>query len=110
MIGSTLKFVTEQLNQFIRNRQQLDPPAKKIVRSSLVAPDGSIATREENSLVLSLISIGKDSVAYSPAPEPRFTPGGSGATYAKESPPIHLNLEILIAANFRPEQMQSQST
>ena len=112
MIGSTLSYVSDLLNQFLCDRLQIDAANRKIVFGSFFSPDGSPANNDENTLLLSLVSIRKETVAGAlPSRPVQATPGvtsgGSQGVYVNQSPPVHLNLMVLIAANFKPEQMKT---
>lgn len=110
MIGSSLNFLAKQLNQYVCNRLDTDPAAPKVVLSSLVTPDGTIAIQDENVLVVSLVSIRKEDAAGAVQSIPQPATDGFGrpgsAQYAKTPPPVHLNLMVMLAAHFRPDQMQ----
>jgi hypothetical protein len=111
MIGTTLQFVTRQINQFLCNQLQIDAAQRKIILASHVSADGTFGGLEENSLLLCLIGIRRESNANRQPSFPGTTVPSAGSAplpaFVKRAPPLHLNLQVLLAANFRSEQIES---
>lgn len=109
MIGTVLQFVTRQINLDICRRLQVDPGQRKMVLASHVSPDGTFGGAEENVLLLCLAGVRRDAVAkrMPGVPDARVPVAGGppGPAYVNRQPPVHLNLQLIIAANFRGEQM-----
>ena len=53
MIGTTLSFITNQLDSVLHRRLKLPPSERKIILSPFVDLSGGVAVKEENTLVLS---------------------------------------------------------
>jgi hypothetical protein len=111
MIGTTLQFVTRQINQFLCNQLQIDAAQRKIILASHVSADGTFGGLEENSLLLCLIGIRRESNANRQPSFPGTTVPSAGSAplpaFVKRAPPLHLNLQVLLAANFRSDQIES---
>lgn len=105
MIGSTLDFIAQELNSTICQRLSINPSAvNKVVLSSIIDPDGSITVKEKNVLLLKLINIEMDPMANGPQPTAQTSINGN---IVVETSPIYLNLKIVLAAHFSPEQIKS---
>lgn len=95
MINTVLELVTNSLNRYLKIR--LEFSEHMVVLSSLVEPDGSMVPATDNKLVISLVSIERDTSANTP---PVVNTKGEGGTAAKARPGIRLNLYIMVSANF----------
>lgn len=101
MIGAILNFVTQQMDAVIRQRLRLQPSDQKVFLTPIVGLDGAIAVKSENVLVFSLVSIQKDPIANNVFPKkPDITPES-----VVKTPPLHLNLYMLLGAYYKPEQI-----
>ncbi|PHN02229.1 DUF4255 domain-containing protein [Flavilitoribacter nigricans] len=100
MIGSALQFVTNKMDAVIRQRLKSPPGSNKVILSSIMEPEGTIAIKEENVLLFSLVNIQKDPIAGG---EVRRFPLGDQVVVGK-APSVHLNLFIILAAHFKAEQ------
>lgn len=98
MIGNILGYVAKELNWFICRNQGLSMDSENVVLSTIVNPDGSMATQEENVVFLTLADLREDAVAYSLKPA-QYSMGGPTATEIDLSP-LHLNLFLLFSAYF----------
>lgn len=67
-----------------------------VVVSNILEQDGSIAANVANKIILSLVNVEKDSVAYN---QPAAV-AGSGLRAISSSPPIHFNLYLMVASYF----------
>jgi len=103
MIGSTLEFIASELNASICHRLKINSSSNKVLLSSIVNPDGSIAVKDHNVLLLKLVNIEPDPIANGSQPLLPNTPGSS----LLESAPLYLNLKIVLAAFFKAEQVQA---
>lgn len=95
MINTVLELVTTSLNRYLKTR--LEFSEHLVVLSSLVEPDGTMVPETNNKLVISLVSIERDTSANTP---PVVNTKGEGRAAAKVRPGIRLNLYIMVAANF----------
>ena len=103
MIGSTLQFIAEQMNDYVCNVLKLNPANNKVLLSSIVDPNGALTVRDQNVLLIKLVNIEPDPIANGSDPIRHF-PKGSDLT---ESAPLYLNLQIILAAYSQPEQVKS---
>ncbi|MBL4662486.1 MAG: DUF4255 domain-containing protein [Flavobacteriaceae bacterium] len=94
MIAKTLTFVTELLNQELKMTFGFND--NRVVASSLVNPDGSMPSNAENKIVVSVINLEHETAIKSMSNY--VTDGGKG--YGKIAPPVHLNLYLLVSANY----------
>ncbi|AVI50438.1 DUF4255 domain-containing protein [Pukyongia salina] len=94
MISKALSFLTKFLNQEISLKYGLD--TDMVVPSSLTNPDGSIADNVHNKIVLSIINVEHETYVKSSG---NFNVK-TGNTYGKIAPPVHLNIYLLVSANF----------
>jgi Pvc16 N-terminal domain len=97
MIADALIFVTNQLDSFLKRKTS---GTKSVVKlSGLVTPDGTISVTEDNVLVLTVVNIEEEN---SIANQPNFARQGS--TILKQTPPVYINVYILISALFNENQ------
>jgi hypothetical protein len=92
MIHLAIRHLAQQLNQFLRRTHGLNEDI--VLVSNLVNQDGAVAPDASNKLVMFLANIEKDSMPIRLA-EPR-----PGPRVAVSSPPLYLNLYVMVAANF----------
>ncbi|WP_439488108.1 DUF4255 domain-containing protein [Algoriphagus sp.] len=102
MIHSTLKFLTAELNAFIKLKVG-DPVGDRIVLSSVTNETGIIIP--DKSLGLSLINIEEERTIK----EQRSTYINAVGKTEKRNPEIQLNLYILITANFQNKNINDSS-
>ncbi len=104
MIGSLLDLVVQELNSVICRRLGINPAtSQKVALSPIIESDGSLAVKDKNLLLFKLINIEMDPVANGPQPTAGFP--GNGSSLIKASP-IYLNLKVILAAHFKPEQIK----
>lgn len=101
MIGSTLYFVANRLDEIIRQRLHLTPSEKKLILSPFVDLNGGVAIHEENTLVMFPVNIQKESVIANPPARPSF-----GAGVVDQPPPLHLNLFLVIGVYYEAAQLR----
>ena len=94
MVHLAIQHLASQLGQFLRRRHALTEDI--VVASGLVQPDGSPVPQAQNKLVLVLANIEKDTTPRSAAQ----TSGEFEGRIAIRVAPLHLNLHVLLAANF----------
>lgn len=94
MIDKTLNFLLEELNGFLGRRFQSNE--NLVVLSGLMNPDGTVPLAIENKVILTLTNIERESAAANAAGRSRVVEGPR----ARVSPPLNLNLYLLVAANF----------
>lgn len=94
MISKALKFSSEALDQFLRNRMGLDE--SKVILNNLIESSGSIPLANQNKVVISLINIDKETARPFHIRNVQL----NGGNYADVSPSEKYNLDVLISANF----------
>jgi hypothetical protein len=94
MINAAVSHLAVQLNQYLRQAYAL--PEDIVTMSGLVDAEGHAAPNTANKLVVFLTNIEKDTVPY------RQQQAGEGGTARAvlSTPPLYLNLYVMIAANF----------
>jgi hypothetical protein len=93
MIDAALAHIAGQLNQALR--RWFGVAEDMVAVSNLVEPDGSVATNVANKLVVMLVNIERETAM---GREPGRA-GGWGRIVVG-SAPAHLNLSVMVAANF----------
>ena len=94
MIAQALSFVADFLNHEIKMAFGITD--EQVIISSLINPDGSVTENIENKIILSLINLEHETVVNNPG---NYISSGNNS-FAKVSNPIHLNIYILVAANY----------
>lgn len=94
MIQAAIQHLSGQLAQFVRRRH--GSAEEMVVASTLVQPDGSPVPQAQNRLVLTLVKIEKDTVPRPGTGRATESDGRVGVNGA----PLHLNLHVLLSANF----------
>lgn len=94
MIAKTLSQLALQLNRFLRHNFKLDEDI--VLVSNLNEADGSACTRVNNKLALFLVGVEKETASRSKMP---LLDAGF-ARSSNSAPPLHLNLYLMLAANF----------
>lgn len=94
MIAKTLTFITELLNQELKMSFGFND--NRVVASSLVNPDGSMPSNAENKIVISVVNLEHETSMKSMS---NYMTDGAN-NYAKIAPPVHLNLYLLVSANY----------
>jgi len=94
MIAKTLSFITDLLNQELKLTFGIDED--KVVASSLINPDGSIASNIENKIVVSVINLEHETTRKHLS---AYVKDGS-QNFGKVAPPVQLNLYVLVSANY----------
>lgn len=93
MISKALTFISDFLNHEIKMNYGFDED--RVVVSSLINPDGSVTANIENKIIISLINLEHETAANA---SNNYVSGGG--VFGKVSPPVHLNLYLLISANY----------
>jgi len=101
MIGNILSYVTNELNQYICRQQGLSPDDEKVFLSYVVDQDGSIATTEQNIVLVTMVDLSPDPLAYSQKVHPNKM---GGVTETIDHSALHLNLKVLFSAYFKGER------
>jgi len=94
MIAKTLTFITELLNQELKMSFGFND--NRVVASSLVNPDGSMPSNAENKIVISVVNLEHETSINSRG---NYMTDGA-MSYGKIAPPVHLNLYLLVSANY----------
>lgn len=92
MIDKALNFLIDEINTFLGRRFQTNEALA--VLSSLANPDGTVPLTIENKLVLTLANVEREGAAGTSGESP------VNGRRSRVSPPLHLNLYLLVSANF----------
>ena len=101
MIGNILSFVTEELNRYICLQQGLSSDEEKVFLSYVVDQDGGIATTEQNVVLVTLVDLSPDSLAYTQKTQMNQS---GGVTESIPYDSLHLNLMVLFSAYFKGDR------
>ncbi len=94
MIDSALTQVASQLNEFLRRHANVTYDIVKV--TNLVELNGNVVPDTDNKMLLFLVNVERETASFTAGP-------GRGATvarFAEATPPLHLNLAVMAAANF----------
>lgn len=94
MINTALQFTKEMLDQFLRNRYNLDE--SKVLLNCLIESNGQVPQINQNKVVISLINLEKETLKPFYVRNQKMSNGN----YAEVSPSERYNLMVLISANF----------
>ncbi len=98
MIGNVLTHVASELNAYICRHLGIGTDEKKAVLSLLVNPDGSIASQEDNVILVSLIDVRQDpATPYVVKAQYQNT---QGLNYSVTTEAVHVNLYVLFVMHF----------
>jgi hypothetical protein len=95
MIDKALNFIVGELNSVLLARFQSNE--NLAVLSSVSNPDGTLPPGIENKIVLSLVNVEREAAANGGSWPMR---GGGPEAFGRVSPPLALNLLLLITASF----------
>lgn len=87
MIHEVIPIIADELNDYLESK--FDTSDEPVILSNLLNQDGSIAVREENKIIVSLINIERD--GSNPM---------AGGGFSAGDRPIHVNLYVLFSAYF----------
>lgn len=88
MIDQALLIITEELNQFLRLRFDLNED--KVILGPLIDQDGKIATQDENKIIFTLVDIAEETLLKN----------NVGRKFTGNRPDLFLNLKVLFSAYF----------
>lgn len=94
MISKALTFVSDFLNHEIKMSYGIDED--RVVVSSLINPDGTVTENIENKVIISVINLEHETTVNSRG---NYVGGGDN-NFGKVSPPVYLNLYLLVSANY----------
>lgn len=94
MIGTTLTFLEDELNRALR--RGFGAPGDMAVLAPVATAEGGPPKGTENRLILTLVNIEREPVAANTAQRFREVEG----VQIRVSPPLNLNLVVLVSANF----------
>ncbi len=94
MIGKALQFTQSILDQFLRNRYNLDESI--VVLNNVVDSSGAIPISNSNKIVISLINIEKETSKPFYIRNQKLTNGN----FAELNPEERYNLDLLVSSNF----------
>lgn len=94
MLMKSLQFTTTVLDQYIKNKYQLDE--SKVILNNVIDSNGSIPTKNENKIVVSLINIEQETLQPFYIRNQKL-PNGN---YGDLNPSQRFNLDLLVTSNF----------
>lgn len=94
MIDKALNFIADFLDKELKTKFNLDQDS--VIVSSLVNPDGSVSKNIENKIVVSVINIEHETFIKTSTNYKTDV----NTIYSKATPPVNLNLYLLISANY----------
>ena len=94
MIEGTISFIEETLNSYLQDKMNFKE--ERVISSNLVEQDGSIAIRDDNRVVISLVDLDQEP-SLKNANRTEVKPGGS---MKQTQPPVNLNLFIMFSCFF----------
>lgn len=94
MLMQSLQFTTKVLDQYIKNMYQLDE--SKVVLNNVIDNNGSIPSKNENKVVISLINIEQETLQPFYVRNQKLANGN----YGDLNPTQRFNLNLLITSNF----------
>lgn len=94
MISKALTFISDFLNSEIKLTHGIDED--RVVVGSLINPDGTVTENIENKVIISVINLEHETVAKSLG---NYI-NADGNSFGKVSPPVYLNLYLLVSANY----------
>ncbi|TNE53998.1 MAG: DUF4255 domain-containing protein [Bacteroidetes bacterium] len=95
MIDKALSFITTYVNQELKASFGLSED--KVIAGSLINPDGSVTENMENKIIVTIINIENETFAGNT--QSAYKQSGEN-NYAKQEPPLYINLYLLFAANY----------
>jgi hypothetical protein len=101
MIDQVLKFLAQELDDFLAGRFPSGDRDDRVRLSSLCLPSGGTPTGVQNKVVLSLLNLERETSAPAMATAMR-----ADGHYQRNAPALHLNLQILATAWFENDYAQ----
>ncbi len=97
MINEALTCLTEEINEYFKNRLKLSED--KVILSGIISQDGSVAIKEENKIVITLVNLEEEPVS-------RNTSLMNNRSGGNAAPPVKIHLYLLFSAYFAPSNYQ----
>jgi len=94
MIEGTISFIEESLNAYLQDKMNFKE--ERVISSNLVEQDGSIAIRDDNRVVITLVDLDQEA-SLKNSNRIEIRQGGSVKTVL---PPVNLNLFIMFSCFF----------
>ncbi len=94
MLMKSLQFTATVLDQYIKNKYQLDE--SKVILNNVIDSNGAIPTKNENKIVVSLINIEQETLQPFYIRNQKL-PNGN---YGDLNPSQRFNLDLLVTSNF----------
>lgn len=95
MVYEALSFITDELNSYLKSKTGLSEDRAQL--SNLVNQDGSVALKDQNKIVVSLVNVQEEKLASS------STAINNMKNLSSANPPICLNLYVLFSCLFSGE-------
>lgn len=100
MIDEAISFLEKELNSYFK--MKLRTIEDKAIASSLVNQDGSLAIKEENKVIITLVDLQEEAVLRNAGVQNSLHNGG----FIKSPLPVHLNLFVMFASFFSTNNYQ----
>lgn len=97
MIHEVVNILAGELNRFLQSKHNI--MEEKVVLSSIVNSDGSIAIQETDKIILTLANIETDKTQSNTASYKQTSRG----TFSKVMPPVNVNVTVVFSAYFTSE-------
>jgi len=94
MLMKSLQFTATVLDQYIKNKYQLDE--SKVILNNVIDSNGAIPTKNENKIVVSLINIEQETLQPFYIRNQKLANGN----YGDLNPSQRFNLDLLVTSNF----------
>ena len=94
MIEGTISFIEESLNAYLQDKMNFRE--ERVISSNLVEQDGSVAIRDDNRVVISLVDLDQEPALKNSGRMEIRTTGSTKSVL----PPINLNLYIMFSCFF----------
>lgn len=104
MIGKTLNSLASRLNESLL--MSIPSADDWVVLSEVVGADGSVPPRAMAKVAMTLVNLQRDPAFRGMEPVPRAADG----TNVQSTPPLDVNLEVLLSANFAGESYSDALT
>ena len=92
MIHEIVEAIEKELNLYLRIKFAIKESEDKVIVANIMEQDGSVAIKEEDKIVLSVVNIAKDGHR-----------GGSPAKIRGTNAPVNISIYLLFAAYFKPD-------
>lgn len=100
MIDKVLSAIAKEMNNFLKSKHSITED--KVIMSSLVNADGSMAVQETDKIIMTLAGIDQE---RSQSNVSTYKPTARGS-FVKKRPAVNVNIYIVFSAYFTPENYE----